>query len=142
VGLSALALVLMVLMRPLLEPSVFFLFLAAVTISALYGGLGPGLAATALSGLASHYFFLKPPFALFSSPEGALRLSIFISTGVIVSWLAEGRKRAEERLQERNEYLELRPPTTTSPTCTTKRPSTSTSPAPSLGRGGGAARSP
>jgi len=108
VGLSALALVLMVLMRPLLEPSVFFLFLAAVTISALYGGLGPGLAATALSALASHYFFLKPPFALFSSPEGALRLAIFISTGVIVSWLAEGRKRAEERLQERNEYLELR----------------------------------
>jgi diguanylate cyclase (GGDEF)-like protein len=107
VGLSALALVLMLLSWPLLEPSVFFLFLAAVTISALYGGLGPGLAATALSALASNYFFLKPQFALFDSPEGALRLAIFLSTGVIVSWLADGRKRAEERLQERNEYLEI-----------------------------------
>src|SRR5215211_8183890 len=107
VGLSALALVLMLLSWPLMEPSVFFLFLAAVTISALYGGLGPGLAATALSALASNYFFLKPQFALFGSPEGALRLAIFLSTGVIVSWLADGHKRAEERLQERNEYLEL-----------------------------------
>jgi diguanylate cyclase (GGDEF)-like protein len=108
VGLSALALLMMLLSWPLMEPSVFFLFLAAVTISALYGGLGPGLAATALSALASNYFFLGPQFALFGSPEGALRLAIFLSTGVIVSWLADGRKRAEERLQERNEYLELR----------------------------------
>ena len=107
VGLSALALLMMLLSWPLMEPSVFFLFLAAVTISALYGGLGPGLAATALSALASNFFFLKPQFALFGSPEGALRLAIFLSTGVIVSWLADGRKRAEERLQERNEYLEL-----------------------------------
>ena len=45
VGLSALALALMLLLRTILEPSVFFLFLAAVTISALYGGLGPGLMA-------------------------------------------------------------------------------------------------
>jgi len=107
VGLSALALLMMLLSWPLMEPSVFFLFLAAVTISALYGGLGPGLAATALSALASNYFFLKPQFALFSNLEGDLRLAIFPSTGVMVSWLADGRKRAEERLQKRNEYLEL-----------------------------------
>jgi hypothetical protein len=35
VGLSALALVLMVLLRPLMEESVFFLFLAAVAVSAI-----------------------------------------------------------------------------------------------------------
>jgi hypothetical protein len=90
----------MVLLRPLMEPSVFFLFLAAVTVSALYGGLGPGLAATALSGLACNYFFLRPHEALFAGPEGALRLGIFLATGALVSWLAEGRKRAEERLRE------------------------------------------
>jgi diguanylate cyclase (GGDEF)-like protein len=106
-GLSTLALLLMLLSWPLMEPSVFFLFLAAVTISALYGGLGPGLAATALSALASNYFFLKPQFTLFGGPEGVLRLAIFLATGVIVSWLADGRKRAEERLRRRNEYLEL-----------------------------------
>ena len=108
VGLSALALVLMLILWPLMEPSVFFLFLAAVALSALYGGLGPGLAATTLSALlASNFFFLEPYDAPFSRSEGALRLVVFLSTGVIVSWLAEGRKRAEERLRERNEYLEL-----------------------------------
>jgi len=97
----------MLLSWPLMEPSVFFLFLAAVTISALYGGLGPGLAATALSALASNYFFLKPYYASFSSTEEALRLAIFLSMGVIVSWLADGHKRAEDRLQQRNKYLEI-----------------------------------
>ena len=106
VGLSTLALLLMLLLRPLMEPSVFVFFLAAVAISSLYGGLGPGLTATMLSALGSNYFFLAPYNALFSRPEEALRLCIFLSTGVIVSWLAEGRKRAEDQLRERNEELE------------------------------------
>ena len=107
VGLSALALVLMVLSWPLMQPSIFFLFLAAVTISALYGGLGPGLTATVLSALASNYFFLEPYRDLFGSPEEAFRLAVFLAAGIMVSWLADGRKRAEEGLRERNEYLEL-----------------------------------
>jgi diguanylate cyclase (GGDEF)-like protein len=107
VGLSALALFLMVLSWPLMEPSVFFLFLVAVTVSAHYGGLGPGLLATVLSALASNYFFLKPYDALLGGPQGAFTMVIFLSMGTIVSWLADGRKRAEERLRERNGYLEL-----------------------------------
>src|SRR5215204_7289749 len=100
VGLSALALLIMLLSWPLMEPSVFFLFLAAVTISAIYGGLGPGLAATALSALASNYFFLEPYFALSSRPEEALRLVVFLATGLILSWLADGRKRSWEILRQ------------------------------------------
>jgi diguanylate cyclase (GGDEF)-like protein len=106
VGLSALALVLMLLLRPLMEHSVFFLFLAAVAVSALYGGLGPGLMATTLSALVSNYFFLSPyGSALFSGPEGALRVAIFLATGAMVSWLADGRKQAEDHLRERYEDL-------------------------------------
>ena len=60
VVLSALALSLMMLLRPLMEHSIFFLFLAAVATSALCGGLGPGLVATVLSALASDFFFLPP----------------------------------------------------------------------------------
>jgi diguanylate cyclase (GGDEF)-like protein len=107
VGLSALALVLMLMSWPLMESSIFFLFLAAVTVSAIYGGLGPGLTATALSALASNYFFPEPYFALVSRPEQALRLGVFLATGVIVSWLADGRKRAEEGLRGRYEDLQL-----------------------------------
>jgi K+-sensing histidine kinase KdpD len=85
VALSVAALVLMVLLRPLMEHSVFFLFLAAVAISALYGGLGPGLVATVLSTAACEYFFVPPDYVSLIGPEGALRLTIVLSTGVIVS---------------------------------------------------------
>jgi diguanylate cyclase (GGDEF)-like protein len=64
------------------------------------------LMATTLSALASNYFFLRPYGELLSGPEGALRVAIFLATGVMVSWLADGRKRAEEHLRERNEDLE------------------------------------
>ena len=106
-GLSALALLLVVLLGPLIELGVFFLFLAAVTVSALYGGLGPGLTATVLSALASTWHFPKPYDAPFGSPEGVLKVVIFLAMGAMISRLAEGHKRAEEHLRERNDYLEL-----------------------------------
>jgi diguanylate cyclase (GGDEF)-like protein len=106
VALSVAALILMVLFRPLMEHSVFFLFLAAVAISALYGGLGPGLVATVLSTAACEYFFVPPDYVSLSGPEGVLRLTIFLSTGVMVSWFAEGHRRANIRLRKHNEDLE------------------------------------
>jgi diguanylate cyclase (GGDEF)-like protein len=106
VGLSALALILMLLLKPLMEHSIFFLFLAAVAISALYGGLGPGLVATLLSTLAANYFFLAPYNSLLSGVEETLRLAIFLATGLIISWLAHSHKRAEDQLRVRNEDLE------------------------------------
>jgi diguanylate cyclase (GGDEF)-like protein len=106
VVLSALALLLMTLLRPLMEHSIFFLFLAAVAISALYGGLGPGLVATVLSALASDFFFLPPQNALLGGMEETLRLGIFLATGLIVSWLARSRKSANERLIESHKRVE------------------------------------
>jgi diguanylate cyclase (GGDEF)-like protein len=105
VALSVTALLLMVLLRPLMEHSIFFLFLAAVSISAMYGGLGPGLVATLLSAVACDFFFLPPEGVPLSGPEEALRLTIFLSTGVLISWLAEGHKRADDQLHERNQDL-------------------------------------
>jgi PleD family two-component response regulator len=77
-----------------------------VAISALYGGLGPGLVATVLSTAACEYFFVPPDYVSLSGPEGVLRLTIFLSTGVMVSWFAEGHRRANIRLREHNEALE------------------------------------
>jgi diguanylate cyclase (GGDEF)-like protein len=106
VGLSALALVLMLLLRPLMESSIFFLFVAAVAISAMYGGLGPGLVATLISALEINVFLLPPDNTLLTGAEGVLRLGIFLATGLIISWLAQSHKRAEDRLRARNEDLE------------------------------------
>jgi diguanylate cyclase (GGDEF)-like protein len=96
----------MVLLRPLMESSVFFLFVAAVAISAMYGGLGPGLAASLLSALAVNVFFLAPHNTLLSGMEDALRLGIFLATGLIISSLAQSHKRAEEQARARTEDLE------------------------------------
>ena len=82
VALSASALALMVLLRPLMEHSIFFLFLVAVAISALYGGLGPGLVATVLSTAACDYFFLPPDNVPLSGPEEAVKTANY--------WMDEG----------------------------------------------------
>jgi diguanylate cyclase (GGDEF)-like protein len=97
--LSALALLLTILLWPLMENSIFFLFVGAVAISAVYGGLGPGLVATLLSALASA-FFLPLGYSLLISLEGALLLSVFVLVGLTVSWLTHRRWRGEARRLE------------------------------------------
>jgi diguanylate cyclase (GGDEF)-like protein len=92
--LSALALLLTLLLWPLMENSIFILFVSAVAISAVYGGLGAGLVATLLSVLASAVFLL-PRHSLLVGLEGALLLSVFVLVGLMVSWLTQRRWRAE-----------------------------------------------
>jgi len=63
--------------------------MAAVLISALYGGLGPGLVATVLGGLSSSYFALAPQFSITVAAPGALeRLMVFILEGALLSLVA------------------------------------------------------
>lgn len=60
----------------------------AVTIAALVGGRGPGVAATILSGLGIRYFFLEPRYSLaIASYQATAGLVLFVVTGFIVSLL-------------------------------------------------------
>ncbi len=83
-----------------------YLFLWPVVIAcAWYGGLGPGLLATALSATAATYFLLEPRFSLgIATPADLLGLLVFVSVNVAVSFLCEklhrGRRRAERRAEE------------------------------------------
>lgn len=74
------------LMPPVYAESHYFFFSAAILASALLGGLGPGLLATAISALASAYFFIAP-FQNFrvESVEAGERLAIFVIEGAIIS---------------------------------------------------------
>jgi PAS domain S-box-containing protein len=96
----ALALLLTLLLKPLLEHGIFVLFLPAVMVSAWYGGLGPGLLATLLSALSIDYFLLSPPGRLIPGWGGISQLAIFVLIAALISSLNEARKRAEERLRE------------------------------------------
>jgi PAS domain S-box-containing protein len=74
------------LMPPVYGESHYFFFSGAILASALFGGLGPGLEATAVSALASAYLFIAP-FHTFriEAPEAAERLALFVVEGTIIS---------------------------------------------------------
>jgi signal transduction histidine kinase len=67
----------------------FLLFFAAVLVAAWYGGLGPGLFATALSAAASAYFFMAPYRDIrVAESVQRVRLAMFTAEGVFISALA------------------------------------------------------
>jgi PAS domain S-box-containing protein len=85
---------------PLLKDAVPHLtFFPAVMIAAYFGGLWPGLLATALSGVAANYFLTHH----LSSPQGwtvndAAALILFVLVGTITSGLCESLHRAQARI--------------------------------------------
>jgi K+-sensing histidine kinase KdpD len=95
------ATVLMLLLDPLLAmtQSPFLLFFGAVMVSSWYGGLGPGLLATALSGLISTYFFLSPIYSLSLNLVTGTRLSLFLLEGVLISALSQALRVAKQRVE-------------------------------------------
>ena len=84
------------LISPLIDPGVSALFLLAVMISAWRGGLGVGLFATALSGLASAFVFLPPTYSLRLGRDALLQLMVFTFAAVIIGTLSAARRRAED----------------------------------------------
>ncbi|HWT02741.1 MAG TPA: HAMP domain-containing sensor histidine kinase [Pyrinomonadaceae bacterium] len=94
----ALALGLTVLLWPWIEPHPTSLFLAAVTVSAWYGGRGPSLLATALAAVSVDYFFIAPVYQLEISLDNTVRTLVFVLVALLISWVDAARKRAiEER---------------------------------------------
>jgi PAS domain S-box-containing protein len=90
------------LLHPVLEASSpFLLFTVAVAVAAKYGGLGPGLFATALSAVAAIYLFIPPEFSLaVADPREGVRITIFVIAGVLISTMTDALHRARrEALQ-------------------------------------------
>jgi PAS domain S-box-containing protein len=76
----------------------FIVFYPAIMVAALLGGLGPGLAATILSGLVVDYWILPPVGELaVSSPIDRLGLVIFSSMGVFISAVSELYRRSRNK---------------------------------------------
>lgn len=76
----------------------FILFYPTVMLVAVFVGLGPGLLATAVSGLAALYFCLPPKghFAL-SRPIDAAALALFLVIGVGICVVAQLYRRSRDR---------------------------------------------
>jgi C4-dicarboxylate-specific signal transduction histidine kinase len=82
-------------------------FLLAVIVSSLFGGLGPGLFAVALSAIAYEHFFLwriSPPI---HEPAPFLRFAVFLVATLLTTGLMEIKRRAEESRTRAQEALRL-----------------------------------
>jgi PAS domain S-box-containing protein len=77
---------------------------ASVVLSAWYGGLGPGLLATALAALIADYHFVHPIHSFSGLSIEATPLVAFVLEGIFISSLAVAlrfaRRRAEESASE------------------------------------------
>jgi two-component system sensor histidine kinase KdpD len=77
----------------------FLCYIAAITVSTAYGGIGPGLVAAALGLFASNYLFIPPSFSL-ESERSVLPLAGYYLSAVILSallalrWRFWGRRSA------------------------------------------------
>ncbi|WP_341525333.1 PAS domain S-box protein [Nostoc sp. UHCC 0302] len=102
------ALLLTQLLQPLLKPTIFLLFFAAVAISARYGGMEAGLLATALSSLVVSYFFLEPVFSLLvGNQDSIVRLGLFVLVSTIISWLSSELRTAKQNLEASMQKLQV-----------------------------------
>jgi PAS domain S-box-containing protein len=76
-----------------------FLFLCAIIFAAWLGGVGPGLAAIALSILVFDYFFLEPVFSLDFMLKDLPRIALFALAAVFVVGLIAAQRNTAESLR-------------------------------------------
>lgn len=84
----------------------FLLSSAVVILSAWYGGLGPGLLATAISAVAGIYFFVPPTTTLLGNDLRLLsQIAIYIVVGILVSSLNARRIATARALRASRDQL-------------------------------------
>jgi signal transduction histidine kinase len=96
------------LLWPVMEGNLSLLFLTAVMVSALHGGLLAGLLASVLAGLTSAIFYYPPEHSVLIDFDDLLRTIAFVAVAIFVSWLSGARRRWEEALRESQAALERR----------------------------------
>jgi C4-dicarboxylate-specific signal transduction histidine kinase len=81
------------------------LFLCAIMLSALFGGLRPGLLAVTLSLLAFDYYFVTPPYSLAMEIKEVPRFVIFALSALFVGLLSAAQRSVTESLRDARDDL-------------------------------------
>src|SRR5712675_1241105 len=98
-GVTAAVIANLLLETDLQASPTLFLFLCAIIFAAWSGGVGPGLAATALSVLAFDYIFLPPTYSFkFMIPE-LPRIALFAMASFFVVGLIAAQRNTAESLR-------------------------------------------
>ena len=83
--------------------SIYQLPLAAVVLSAWYGGRGPGLFASAICAAGTLYWFIPPVSSFAVSPDHLLGFSLFVAVCLLLSEFSSVRRRAAHALRASEE---------------------------------------
>ncbi len=83
------------------------LFLCAIMFTAWFGGVTPGLLATALSDLAFYYYFLPPLYSLDAKPHEIPRLLAFTVSNLVVALLTAAQRSATESVRRARDDLKI-----------------------------------
>ena len=84
------------------------LFVPAILLAALYGGIGPGLFAAGLSVLSIDYFLIAPRFrfAVLTATD-ATYIVVFSLSALLIAWLTGRQRRSQESLRQHASLLDL-----------------------------------
>src|SRR4051812_20617749 len=82
------------------------LFLSAIILSAWFGGLGPGLLASAIAVLSFCYFFLTPIYSFVVDIEYLPRLALFVLVALFVGSLTAAQRSTAESLRDARDDLQ------------------------------------
>jgi PAS domain S-box-containing protein len=99
---TAVAAGLTILLGPAISPDCHVTLYAAVLFSARYCGFGPGLLATVISAVTGAYVF--PPLgdsALVAGQVTLVRLGLFMSVGIAISWISSTQRATQRELERR-----------------------------------------
>ena len=111
-GVAALAIVVVVLLRQLLDPILgdnqpFCTLYGAVAIAVWYGGYRPALAATALGYLAANYLFIEPRGSVVVRGIGdVVGLSAYLFSCAIIIGFGEAIHRSRRRLEDEKKRVQ------------------------------------
>lgn len=95
-------------LRGLIEPIPAALFFAAVCVSAMYGGVGPGVVASLLSVLAVFFLFLNfgRPLASVTARD-LLEIGVILAVMLLITVLTAARKQSEINAHREREQLRV-----------------------------------
>ncbi len=102
------AMAMTLLLRPSSQAPIYYPSFVAVMITAWYAGVGPGIFATIVAGLAIDYFYVGAPYTLEFDSAHFERVGMFMIVAVVIGYLAAARRRTEQSLRAAQRELEMR----------------------------------
>jgi PAS domain S-box-containing protein len=87
--------------------SIYQFPVAAVVVSAWYGGRGPGWLALLICATSILYWLIPPPDSFSLPPDHVLGLCVFVFLGLLLTEFSVGRRRAEHAMEESDRRFRL-----------------------------------